>query len=141
MSECKQGIQNAVKVFNSLSGSNNVIERCHDYMHYLLRAIETLCKSSRVEQVSQPKTDARTAARSEEEPVDNSGGISISSSHILDSVPELNFAEMTWHDPWAQGRNVGDLITDGDLSFMNTLFNSNEEVSASHTSDFFTRSA
>ncbi|KIV92104.1 hypothetical protein PV10_06570 [Exophiala mesophila] len=123
MSECKEGIQNAVKVFDSLSGSNNVIERCHDYMHYLLRAIETL------------------SARSEDGAVDNSGGISISGSQILDSVPELNFADMTWHDPWAQGRNVGDLITDGDLSFMNTLFNSNEEVSASHTSDFFTRTA
>lgn len=44
MSECKEGIQNAVKVFNSLSGASNVIERCQDYLHYLLRAIETLCK-------------------------------------------------------------------------------------------------
>lgn len=63
----------------------------------------------------------------------------MSTSQILDPVPEFNLADMTWPDAWGQGRNVGDLMTDGDLSFMNTLFNSNEDVSATTPSEPFTR--
>ncbi|KAK5210789.1 hypothetical protein LTR41_003401 [Exophiala xenobiotica] len=112
--DCKEGLQKAVDALAHLDRGNKIVGRCHDYLHRLLGAIETL--TFKPSDFVTP--DLRSVLNSD-----------VSSARFL-STPNLTSTSMNMAYNGVSRRNVGDLMSGDDMGFLNFYFASAPDVNS-----------
>ncbi|KIX01347.1 uncharacterized protein Z518_09072 [Rhinocladiella mackenziei CBS 650.93] len=103
---CKECLERAAIALAHLDAGNRIIARCHDYLQRLIGAIETLTFKPPELPASEFRHLSPTGA----------------GSNAFLSTPDLMFSPASTSGNGVSSRNVGDLMTGNDLSFLNFYF-------------------